>query len=306
MSGSEEDVDASDIVTPDDGSCGVTRHVCGYVRMRNPQFDAVAASMRVLIVDDSGPARERLRLLAEAVPDMIVVGECADGREAVDAIRRSELDLVFLDVDMPRLDGFGVVAEVGAARMPPLVFTSAYSEFAVRAFESYALDYLLKPFDDTRFLAAVARVRRQIDLHHTQDAERGAKCDSRLLGLDDHLSGSQPAAYREAIAIRTGNQYEIIRVPDIDWIEAAGNYSKVYLSQRSRILTKTLGTLEREVLDPSVFIRVHRSAIVNSTKIASVETHFHGQLTLGLHNGAQVQCSRRFRHLLEQRVYFTT
>lgn len=260
--------------------------------------------IRTLVVDDDASARRRLRELAGNMPDLSVVDECADGREAVEALAENDVDLVFLDVEMPRLDGFGVISEVGAERMPPVIFTSAYSEFGVRAFEAYALDYLLKPIDDARFHAAMLRARQQIEARRSVAAPM--EVDPRLRGLLEHLQNPRRSGYPEAIAIRTGGQYVVVRVADVDWIEADGNYSRLYVKQRPRLLTKTLLTLEKEVLDPGVFVRVHRSAIVNSTKIAMVEPHLHGELTLVLHDGTHVQCSRRFRERLEERMYFTT
>jgi two-component system LytT family response regulator len=247
-----------------------------------------------MIVDDDPMARERLRSLAEREPGLQIVAECADGREAVEVLMSTDIDLVFLDVEMPRLDGFGVVAEIGPDRMPAVIFTSAYSEFAVRAFEAYAIDYLLKPFDDARFSAAVTRARSR------------AALDPRLLGLLEHLRAPAAVKYPEAIAIRAGGEYVVVRTADIDWIEADGNYSKLHVGKRSRLLTKTLAALEKEVLDPDVFVRVHRSSIVNTTKISTVEPLFHGELTLVLQDGTRVPCSRRFRRKLEAKVYFTT
>jgi two-component system, LytTR family, response regulator len=269
----------------------------------------ISPPIRAIIVDDDALARQRLRLLADAEPDIAVAGEYQDGREAVEALAAGDIELVFLDVEMPRLDGFGVVSEVGADRMPPIIFTSAYSEFAVRAFEAYALDYLLKPFDDARFAAAVMRARERVEIRRSASTGRVAgavELDSRLMGLLEHLRRPTSADYPDAIAIRTGGQYSVVRVADIDWIEADGNYAKVYVNQRPRLLTKTLGTLEREVLDPNVFVRVHRSAIVNTTKISAVEPHFHGELTLILSDGSRVECSRRFRKNLDEKLYFTT
>ena len=251
-------------------------------------------------------ARQRLRMLTGRERDLLVVGECADGREAVLALSSADADLVFLDVEMPFLDGFGVVAEVGVERMPPIIFTSAYSQFAVRAFEAYALDYLLKPFDDARFSAAVARARAQAQSRRAAaELDEPGTLDPRILGLLGHLQ-RPGTTHPEAIAIRTGNQYVVLRVAEIDWIEADGNYAKLYVQQRPRLITKTLAALEKNVLDPEVFVRVHRSAIVNVTKITAVEPLFHGELSLVLVDGSRVQCSRRFRKNLEERLYFTT
>lgn len=259
-------------------------------------------SLRAIIVDDDANARDRLRQLAAGEPALEIVTECADGVEAVEALSSGDVDVVFLDVDMPRLDGFGVIARIGVDQMPPIIFTSAYSQFAVRAFEAYALDYLLKPFDDARFASAIARARASVEARRLS----AAALDPRLLALLEHMNGRAHVTYPEAIAIRASGQYVVVRVADIDWIEADGNYARLYVDRRPRLLTKTLAALEKDVLDPEIFIRVHRSAIVNSTKIATVEPLYHGELSLVLHNGARVQCSRRFRKNLEERLYFTS
>jgi len=267
-----------------------------------------AASLRALIVDDDSHARERLRHLANRAHGLQIVDECADGDEAVNVLRASEVDLVFLDVDMPRLDGFGVIAKIGVDRMPPIIFTSAYSQFAVRAFEAYALDYLLKPFDDARFAIAVERARATIEARYasTTTDVAAAVTDERLRALVEYVTYGAGVAYPNAIAIRAGGQYTIVRVADIDWIEADGNYAKLHVEGRPRLITKTLAALEKDVLDPELFIRVHRSAIVNTAKIAAVEPLFHGELSLVLRDGARVPCSRRFRKKLDERFYFTS
>ena len=186
--------------------------------------------------------------------------------------------------------------------MPPVIFTTAYSEYAVRAFEAYALDYLLKPFDAKRFATALDRARQEL---HARAPQSAASDDSRLRGLHQHLQ--QPRnRYPDAIAIKTGNQYVVVRIADVEWIEADGNYARLFVQQRPRLLTKSLATLEKDVLDPDVFVRVRRSTIVNTTKIAAVEPQLHGDLTLVLHGGTHVQCSRRFRKRLEEKLYFTT
>jgi len=259
--------------------------------------------LRAIIVDDDVMALRRLRDLLGAHPDIEIVRECGDGIAAVEAIRATPADIVFLDVQMPGLDGFQVVAAVGAAQMPPVVFTSAYAEFAVRAFEAYALDYILKPFDDERFEAALGRVRPRLAAI-APAADAGL--DARLLALVEHLRAPATARYPEAIAVKAGAQYVVVRVADVDWIEADGNYSKLYVQKRPRLLAKSLVTLEKDVLDPERFVRVHRSAIVNVAKIIAVEPHFHGEVVLVLYDGTHVDCSRRHRKHLEERLYFTT
>jgi two-component system LytT family response regulator len=285
-----------------------------------PSDPSVLRSLRVLVVDDDATARRHIADVLGPQPDVENVGECADGECAVTQIAELKPHLVFLDVQMPKLDGFGVVARVGASRMPPVVFTSAYAEFAVRAFEAYAIDYVLKPFDDARFLAALARAREQVTVRAEREAARESAsresasresvepsaADPRLRALLAHLAAPARPRYPDAVAVKSGGQYVVLRVEDVDWIEADGNYARLHVHKRPRLITKSLATLERDVLDPARFVRVHRSAIVNVAKIAAVEPLFHGDVSLVLHDGTKVDCSRRFRERLEERLYFTT
>jgi two-component system LytT family response regulator len=279
----------------------------------------IGSLIRAVVVDDDAAARQRVRALLSAHQDVVVVGECSDGREAVEALTTLPIDLIFLNVQMPKLDGFGVLAEVGAERMPLVILTSVRPEFAVRAFEANALDYLLKPFDDARFAAALDRVRRQrvgrSDAAASSAGRRdgpasGAagpvECDVRLTGLVHHADVPQRTRYPEAMAIKSGAHYSVVRVADVDWVEADGNYAKLYIQGRRRLLTKSLALLEKRVLDRDMFIRVHRSAIVNVRRIVAVEPHFHGELTLVMQDGMRVRCSRRYRRYLEEKLYFTT
>ena len=261
-----------------------------------------AAPIRAVIAEDDALSRQHLGRLLMAHTDIAIVRECVDGAETVHALRSMPVDLVFLDVQMPVLDGFGVIAEIGADKMPPIIFISAYSEFAVRAFEAYAIDYLLKPFDGARLSMALERAKEQMA---ARKAHVGEGDDRRLAALLAHLEGPETNRYPEAIAIRSGAQYVVTRVADIDWVEADGNYARVYVQKRPRLLTKSLATLEKDVLDPGIFVRVHRSSIVNTQKIATAEPQAHGDLTLVLLDGTHVQCSRRYRKRLEDTLYFT-
>ncbi len=279
-------------------------------------------TLRVLIVDDDAGARRRAREVLDASPDVQIVGECGDGESAVALIGAARPDLVLLDVQMPGLDGFGVVGRVGAEAMPPVIFTSAYSEFAVRAFEACAIDYVLKPFDAGRLLQALERVRRELAVRRDRAGDRtsaGAAApapelprgdalaaDPRMQLLLELVANPGRPRYPDALAIRAGAQYAVVRVADVDWIEADGNYSRVYVQKRPRLVSKSLATLEREVLDPSRFVRVHRSTIVNLSRVAVVDPGDHGDVDLVLHDGTRVACSRRYRERLEQRLYFTT
>jgi two-component system LytT family response regulator len=258
--------------------------------------------IRTLVVDDDALARQRVRELTKGHPDITIIHESSGGLDAVETIRNTEIDLVFLDIQMPDLDGFGVVAAIGAERMPPVIFTTAYAEYAVRAFEAYALDYLLKPFDLGRLTVALDKARVQIAQRHASNV--GA--DARISGLLQQMQDSPNHLFPEAIAIRNGTQYVVTRVADVDWIEADGNYSRLHVNKRPRLLTKSLATLEKDILDPDVFVRVHRSAIVNSKRITAVEPKPHGDLLLVLQDGTHVDCSRRFRKRLEDKLYFTS
>lgn len=259
-------------------------------------------AIRALVVDDEPGARQHARALLEEHQDVRIVAECSDGAEAVKVLQSTAVDIVFLDVQMPTLSGFEVIQKIGVSQMPPIIFMSAYSEFAVRAFEAYAVDYLLKPFDARRLGVALDRGREQLTLRRAGELSD----DGRVNGLLAHVGRGDGNGYPDAIAIRTGRHYVVTRVADIDWIEADGNYAKVYIQKRPRMLSKSLATLEKDLLDPSVFVRVHRSSIVNTRRIATVEPDAHGDCTLVLADGTRVQCSRRYRKQLDAKLYFTS
>lgn len=255
--------------------------------------------IRTLVVDDDPLARKRVRSLLEDDPEIELVGECANGREGVERIHADEPDLVLLDVQMPELDGLGVVKEVGAEKMPVVIFASAYAEFALRAFEAYALDYLLKPFDDERFRSALERAKEQVRL-------RKPELEERLGALLDFLKRPESAAYPEVLAIKSGDRYPLVKIQEIDYLEADGNYVRLHLGGAEKLINKTLTELEKKVLDPKSFVRIHRSTIVNLDRIASVEPLFHGEYSVTLRDGRQLVCSRRYRHNLRDRIYFTS
>jgi two-component system LytT family response regulator len=255
--------------------------------------------IRTLVVDDDPLSRKRIRAFLEREDDIEVLGECADGAEAIPRIRDERPDLVFLDVQMPGVDGFGVVEAIGADRMPVTVFASAYVEFALRAFEAYALDYLLKPFDEERFGRALARARE------AARARRPAH-DPRLEALVRYLQAPAPRPeYPQLLAVKSGDQYRFVEVADIDWIEADGNYIRLHTGKQERLVHKTLAEMEEHLLDPGKFVRIHRSTIVNLSRIASVEPLFHRELSVVLKDGTRLVCSRRYRPKLQERVYFT-
>ena len=254
--------------------------------------------IRALVVDDDPLSRKRIRGLLEREDDVEVVGECADGAEAIPRIRRERPDLVFLDVQMPGVDGFGVVEAIGAERMPVTVFASAYVEFALRAFEAYALDYLLKPFDEERFQRTLTRAR------HAARARRPPG-DPRLEALVKFLQSPARPEYPALLAVKSGDQYRFVEVSDIDWIQADGNYIRLRIGTQERLVHKTLTEMEERLLDPSRFVRIHRSTIVNLSRIATVEPLFNRELSVTLKDGSKLVCSRRYRPALQERVYFT-
>jgi two-component system LytT family response regulator len=254
--------------------------------------------IRTLVVDDDPLSRKRIRAFLEREDDVEVVGECADGAEAIPRILLERPDLVFLDVQMPGVDGFGVVDAIGPDHMPVTVFASAYVEFALRAFEAYALDYLLKPFDEERFQRTLVRAREAT-------RTRRPLADPRLDALLKYLQAPARQDYPQLLAVKSGDQYRFVEVADIDWIEADGNYIRLHMGKQERLVHKTLAEMEERLLDPSRFVRIHRSTIVNLSRIATVEPLFNRELSVALKDGTRLVCSRRYRPRLQDRVYFT-
>jgi two-component system, LytTR family, response regulator len=245
--------------------------------------------IRALIVDDEPLARQRLSDLVSAERDLELIATATDGAEAVAAIRHHAPDLVFLDVQMPGLDGFGVIHEVGAHKMPAVVFVTAYDEHALRAFEVHAVDYLLKPFDRERFRDALAAARERIEHKTIDDLRR------QLEGL----LGEAPRARRQdRIVVKTAGRIHFLRVDDVDWIDAAGNYVRLNVNGKSHLLRETMTGIE-EKLDPDRFVRIHRSAIVNIERIKELVPGAHGDFEVVLQSGARLPLSRSCRDRLE-------
>lgn len=251
--------------------------------------DPCPAPIRTLIVDDEPLARDCVRLALEDDPDFLVVGECGDGRSAVDAIRRHRPDLLFLDVQMPGLDGFEVIEAVGLERMPAVVFVTAFDAHAVRAFRMHALDYLLKPFDDQRF-AETRRRARQLLIE-----TRGGETEQRLAAL---LAGR---SFATRLLVRHDDRLEFLPVADVDWFEAAGNYVRAHAGARSEQVRITLTSL-LERLDPAVFARIHRSAIVNLGRVRTMHPWYGGDYTAVLADGRELRVSRHYRAALLRTV----
>ncbi len=238
--------------------------------------------------------------MVEADPELEIVGECANGREAVTAIRDLAPDLVFLDVQMPELDGFAVIETIGAENMPTVIFVTAYDEYALRAFDVAALDYLLKPYDDARFAAAVRRAKSTI-----RQGEVGS-LTRRLISLLEGYAATAdtqttPSAYLQRVMLKAGGRVIFLRVEEIDWIEAEGDYVRLHAQGKKHLLRDTMKRME-EQLDPSQFIRSHRSTIVNLDRIKELHPYFHGDYMIVLKDGTQLKLSRSRRQKLEERL----
>jgi two-component system LytT family response regulator len=246
-------------------------------------------NFKVLVVDDEPAARRGVRHLLSGEPDFVVAGECCDGIEAVTAIRDLNPDLIFLDVQMPEMDGFEVIEAVGIERFPALIFVTAYDEFALRAFDVCALDYLLKPINPERFKRSLARVRHQLGAGVT------GQLNQQLLSLFHQLN--RPG-WLERLAIKLADRIVLIEVEEIDWIEAADNYVRIHSEGRSYMLHETLAAMEKK-LDPNSFKRIHRSRMVNLKKIKELYPLFHGEYTIVLQNGAKLTSGRSYRDSLQ-------
>lgn len=258
--------------------------------------------IRTIIVDDEPPARENLRILLGPEEDIDLVAECGSGEDAVRAIERLDPDLIFLDVQMPGIDGFDVIETVGPSRMPTTVFVTAYDRFALRAFEVRALDYLLKPFDDERFHETLDRARDRMRAREEGDVGR------RMLALLAERAGRSDAGGAVAtpssdrgitrLTVRSDDRVVVLHVDEVDRIEAAGDYVRIHAGDRSFLMNETMKTLEGQ-LDPAQFVRTHRSHIVNVDRIVELRPFFQGQYIVVLETGATVPLARGRRETLE-------
>ena len=249
--------------------------------------------VRVLVADDEPLARERLRTLLAREDWVEVIAECPNGTDAIDAISRLQPDLVFLDVQMPGASGFEVIEAIGPARMPLVVFVTAFDQYALRAFDVHALDYLLKPFDRERFHEALVRARQHLERRTNGDLER------RLLELVQDLT---PATQRlERFVIKAGGRVFFVRSDEIDWIEAAGNYVKLHVGSDSHLFRETMNSVESR-LNPDIFFRIHRSHIVNIERVKELQPWFNGEYVVFLRSGTRLTLSRGYREKLQDRI----
>jgi two-component system LytT family response regulator len=235
-------------------------------------------AIRALVVDDEPLARRNLTVLLRRDPDIASIAECESGLEAIEALKKSRHDLVFLDVQMPECGGFDVLELLGGDLPPAVIFVTAYEEYALRAFEAGALDYLLKPFDDMRFGRALSRAKDKI-AHYAR----------------------QPPRRAERLVVKERGQLRFVNVVDIDWIEAAGYYACLHVGNETHVMRRTLLELERD-LGEERFVRIHRSIIVNLERICALEVERGGEYEVVLKSQVRLRLSRRFRKGLQSRV----
>jgi len=247
--------------------------------------------IRTLIVDDEPLARERMRSLLADEPDVEVVGEAADGIKAVLAIEEHKPDVVFLDVEIPNMDGFHILESVGSDRIPAIVFVTAHDQYALRAFDVRAVDYILKPFGRERLQKALERAKEQIT------REKSSDLSGQLVALIEEMRPAQRFVKR--IMVKAAGRMFFLRVSEVDWIEAAGNYVRLHVGADSHLLRETMNGLESR-LDPERFLRIHRCTIVNIERIKELQPWFHGDHVVILRDDRQLMMSASYREKLDE------
>jgi two-component system LytT family response regulator len=255
----------------------------------------VTTRLQALIVDDEPAARAAIRTLLAEDPEVEVVGECGDGRSAVDAIQDLEPDLLFLDVQMPEMDGLTVLRQVEATGVPAVIFVTAYDQYALQAFDVHAVDYLLKPFDDARFRQALGRAKQQ-----AHQGKLGA-LSQQLRALLDEVSeraATPGGQYLKRLTIKSGGRVTIVPTKDIDWIEAEGDYVKIHAGRAWHLLRETMKHIATQ-FDPATFVRIHRSTIVNVERIKELQPYFRGEYVVILQDGTKLKLSRGYKEQLE-------
>jgi two-component system, LytTR family, response regulator len=250
-----------------------------------------------IIADDEHLARKKLRLLLESEPGVQVIAECQDGQQTIEAVKTHRPDLLLIDIRMPDLDGFQVLAKLDPEMMPVVIFTTAYDQFAIRAFEAQALDYLLKPFDGERLHQAIERARAELLKCHNRDLT------TRILDLlaKNAEPKVEPKRAEDRMIIRAGGKVVFLDVNELDWIEAAANYVKLNVGKDSYLLREGIGSISAR-LDPDRFVRIHRSVIVNVRKIRELQPCDSGEYIALLKNGKELSCSRGYRAQLQRLI----
>lgn len=260
-----------------------------------------AEPLTVVVVDDEPLARRRLARLLRKHASVDVVAQCAGGRAAIDAIAQYSPQLVFLDIQMPDLDGFGVVEAIGPERMPAVVFVTAYDAYALRAFDVHAVDYLLKPYDEERFETALGRARARIRAR----AQDGNGDDDRLRALlQEMLAASDGPAtprYPERLAVRTSDATRIVQMKEVDWFETYGNYVRVHVGRATYLIRSTAARLMDD-LDPHQFARIHRRYLVNLDRVMEIQPWFGGDAVVILRDGTKLRLSRFYKDAFNARM----
>ena len=248
-------------------------------------------TIRVCIVDDEPIACRRIQRLLKDDTSIEIVKICNNGEHATEAIRKLSPDLVFLDIQMPGMDGFEVLKSLQNENMPHVIFVTAYDRYAIQAFEVHALDYLLKPFDTERFEEALTRAKAQIEQDRNRTLNKG------LFALLEEMK--TPPRYLERLVIKASGRVFFLKTEEIDWIEAQGKYVSIHAGKEEHLVREGMNTLENE-LDPRKFVRIHKSTIVNVDRIQQLQTWFHGDYRVILHNGTTLTLSRRYRQRLDE------
>ncbi|MGA8272448.1 MAG: LytTR family DNA-binding domain-containing protein [Candidatus Sulfotelmatobacter sp.] len=253
--------------------------------------------LRTVVADDERLAREKLLILLKSEPQLQVVAECQDGKQTVSAVRDFAPDLLLLDIQMPELDGFAVLDKIAPEQMPVVIFTSAYDQYAIRAFEANALDYLLKPFDQERLHHAVSRARSELS------KARDSEITNRILSLLSQVRAITPSVSERdnRLVIKVNGRVVFLDLDSIDWVEAAANYVRLNVGKESYLLRETIGGISQR-LDANHFVRIHRSAIVNVRKIKELIPVNSGEYVVVLKNGKELSCSRGYRAGLQRIV----
>ena len=263
-------------------------------------------NLKAIIVDDESLARRGLALRLQQIPMVDVIGECANGQQALEAIAEHSPDLVFLDIQMPGIDGFEVIRQLQTDNLPMVIFVTAFDQYAVEAFKVHAVDYVLKPIDDDRLHEAIDRAVA----HHGQEESERSK--QRLVDLMMGMTGASAASieemaqgesnsqtWQEKLVVKDGSDIHIIKVADIQWVDAAGDYMCIHAAGETHIMRTTMKQLEA-MLNPSLFLRIHRSTIINSDSVSSAQTLGNGEYMLSLEGGAQLKVSRGYRDKVKQ------
>lgn len=264
--------------------------------------------IRIVVVDDEMLARKALKAMLEDDPETELIAECRNGMEAVEAIRGQSPDIVFLDIQMPEMDGFEVIEEIGAAAMPVTVFVTAFDQYALRAFDAHALDYLLKPFDHERFYAALQRAKALIRQQKLSEISENlfalleeTKSKNGESTPETHFKSSPGAAQPEPldrVVIKSGGRIYFLKTEEIDWVEGAGDYLSLHSGTKTHLVRAKMGDFHAR-LDSKKFLRIHRSTIVNIDCIKDLQPLFKGEYVVTLKSGKQLKASRGYRQALQ-------